>query len=108
MSMRRVYTSTANFRAPYDSSNISFAGLGALLSAPGHAAYDINKWPAGRSYYSVHHYRQPYRLGYYQSGALRGPDSQATMTGPQKFALIAVIAGAIVLGVMSDRAKRHG
>ena len=65
--MRRVYTSTAHFRAPYDTPNVSFAGLGA-----GHAEYDANKWPAGRSYWSPHFYRAPYQAGYYQSGALRG------------------------------------
>lgn len=95
MSMRRVYTSTANFRAPYDSSNISFAGLGTMLSAPGHAAYDINKWPAGRSYYSVHHYRQPYRMGYYQSGALRGPSDPVQVTPLQ---LLGIGAAGVALG----------
>jgi hypothetical protein len=67
MRMRRVYTSTAHFRAPYDTPNISFAGLGL-----DHSAYDTNKWPAGRSYWTTHFYRAPYQAGYYQSGALRG------------------------------------
>ncbi len=65
--MRRVYTSTAHFRAPYDTPNISFAGLGA-----DHREYDANQWPAGRSYWTTHFYRAPYQAGYYQSGALRG------------------------------------
>ena len=97
--MRRVYTSTAHFRAPYDTPNVSFAGLGG-----GHAAYDRNHWPAGRSYWSTHFYRAPYQAGYYQSGALRGPEPvQATMTGPQKWALVVMIAGAVAFGVMGDK-----
>lgn len=67
--MRRVYTSTAHFRAPFDTPNISFAGLGM-----DHSDYDANKWPVGRSYWTTHFYRAPYQAGYYQSGALRGPD----------------------------------
>lgn len=103
--MRRVYTSIAHFRAPYDTPNVSFAGLG-TLGGPSvigsHSAYDRNKWPAGRSYWSTNFYRAPYQQGYYQSGALRG--DEASMTGLQKFGMIAAVIATIAVGVLSDRA----
>lgn len=91
--MRRIYTSTAHFRAPFDTPNISFAGLGG-----GHAAYDANRWPVGRSYWTTHFYRAPYQAGYYQSGALRGPD----LTGSQRAILdqglvVAAVAATVAL-----------
>ena len=90
--MRRIYTSTAHFRAPYDTPNVSFAGLGA-----GHAAYDANRWPAGRSYWSQHFYRAPYQAGYYQSGALRGTGlGDIGLTGAGTAVLI---LGTIIVGV---------
>jgi len=104
--MRRIYTSTAHFRAPYDTANISFAGLGVLGSD--HRAYDANRWPARRSYFDVSQYRAPLRAGYYQSGALRGaeaPEAQASMTGAQKWTIVAVILGSIALGVLGDKLK---
>lgn len=61
--MRRVYTDTAHFRAPYDTPNISFAGLGSDWQ---------RVWPKGRTYYDVSQFRAPYDDGYYQSGGLRG------------------------------------
>lgn len=94
--MNRIYTDTAHFRAPYDSANISFAGLG-----------DVAKqWPRGRSYWSTHFYRAPYQAGYYQSGALRGPEAAASMTGKQQFAMVAFIVGAIALGVLGDKFRK--
>lgn len=59
--MNRIYTDTSHFRAPYDTPNISFAGLG-----------DDRQWPAGRSYYDISNFRAPYDEGYYQPGNLRG------------------------------------
>lgn len=95
--MRRVYTSTAHFRAPYDTPNVSFAGLG------GHAAYDANRWPTGRSYWTTHFYRAPYQAGYYQSGALRGSDVQRMLLG-QGLTLAAVAAVvAVVLWKTRDQ-----
>ncbi len=94
--MRRIYTSTAHFRAPFDTPNISFAGLG------GHAAYDANRWPVGRSYWTTHFYRAPYQAGYYQSGALRGPDS-LSMTGTQKGLVAAAVAATLALVLWQTR-----
>ena len=97
--MRRVYTSVAHFRAPYDTPNISFAGLG-VLGAPGHVAYDANKWAAGRTYFDVSQYRAPLRSGYFQSGALRGDDSGTSTTAMVLIGLF--IAGSIAFGVLGD------
>jgi hypothetical protein len=96
--MRRIYTSVANFRAPFRSSNISFAGLGA-----DHRAYDANRWPTGRSYHDVSQYRMPYRAGYFQSGALRGSDGGIT-TG-QAWMFAAIVVGTIAFGVLTDTHK---
>lgn len=102
--MRRVYVDSSAFRAPYRSSNISFAGLGA-----DHRAYDANRWPAQRSYFDVSQYRAPLRAGYYQSGALRGPEEpvQASMTRAQSWALLAIIAGSIAFGVLGDKLRKR-
>lgn len=97
--MRRIYTSTAHFRAPYDTPNISFAGLGG-----GHAAYDANRWPVGRSYWTTHFYRAPYQAGYYQSGALRGPDL-LSMTGAQKGLVAAAVAATAALVLWQVRKR---
>ncbi len=95
--MRRVYTDVSAFRAPYRSSNISFAGLG---NPAGHAAYDQNRWSAGRSYYDVSQYRMPYRAGYYQSGALRGVD------GVSGWTTLAILgAAALAFGLYRSRAR---
>jgi hypothetical protein len=80
--MRRIYTSVAHFRAPFDTTNISFAGLGM-----NHSDYDANKWPVGRSYWAVDFYRSPYQQGFYQSGALRGSDAMAPSDVPGKSGL---------------------
>lgn len=88
--MRRIYASTAHFRAPYDTPNVSFAGLGA-----DHRAYDANRWPAGRSYWTTQFYRAPYQAGYYQSGALRGSDPM----NPTGVGAVVLILGTIVIGV---------
>lgn len=70
--MHRIYTSTAHFRAPFDTPNISFAGLG---------SNGLNRqWPAGRTYYDTSQFRAPYDDGYYQSGGLRGFDSGRGLT----------------------------
>jgi hypothetical protein len=98
--MRRIYTSTAHFRAPYDTPNVSFAGLGA-----GHAAYDANRWPPGRSYWSPHFYRAPYQAGYYQSGALRGLGA-GDPTNPTGVGAIILIVGTIIVGVGQDYLKK--
>lgn len=55
--MQRTYTSTANFRAPFDS--VPFAGLETATKVQ-------------RTYGEVSNFRAPYDTGYYQSGALRG------------------------------------
>lgn len=87
--MRRTYTDTSAFRAPYRSPNVSFAGFGA-----DHSAYDANRWPPGRSYWSPHFYRAPYQAGYYQSGALRGLGQTPTNAGA-----VVLILGTIAFGV---------
>lgn len=97
--MRRVYTEVANFRQPYASSNVSFAGLGVLGSSD-HSAYDANKWPAGRSYFSNHFFRAPYQAGFYQSGALRGDDEGFSTTAKVMIGLF--IVGSIAFGVLGD------
>lgn len=98
--MRRVYTDTSAFRAPFRSPNISFAGLGTALSPSGHAAYDINKWPAGRSYYSTHFYRAPYQAGYYQSNSLRGV---ADVASP---AVLSAFGIGVLVGYLIGRASK--
>lgn len=97
--MRRIYTSTAHFRAPYDTPNVSFAGMGA-----DHSAYDANRWPAGRSYWSQHFYRAPYQAGYYQSGALRGLGGDPT--NPTGVGAVILIVGTIIVGVGQDYLKK--
>jgi len=57
--MRRIYTDTSNFRAPYD--DVHFAGLGAA-----------GKWPTGRTVYDISNYRTPYDEGYFQDNQLWG------------------------------------
>lgn len=57
--MNRLYTSTANFRAPYN--NVEFAGLG---NAP--------TWPAGRSYHSTANFMATQDEGYFQDNSLFG------------------------------------
>jgi len=95
--MNRIYTDTAHFRAPFDTANISFAGIGDVST----------HWPRGRSYHSVHDYRAPYRAGYYQSGALRGPEvSEAAMTGGQKTMIVVFILGSIALGLWGDHLRK--
>lgn len=98
--MRRTYTDVSAFRAPYSSSNISFAGLGS------------DGWPAGRSYQSVHFYRAPYQAGYYQSGALRGTgatESSVQSTVPPLAGLL--LGGVLIFGttylLMASAAKGH-
>lgn len=70
--MRRMYVSTADFRAPYDAAD--FQGLG-------------NKpaWPAGRSYWSVADFRAPYDRGYFQNNTLFGvpSDFDPSSNGPK-------------------------
>lgn len=95
--MRRTYTDVAAFRAPYRSPNVSFAGLGA-------SAYDANRWPAGRSYWTQHFYRAPYQAGYYQSGALRGLGGDPT--NPTGVGAIILIVGTIIVGVGQDYLKK--
>lgn len=97
--MRRIYVDSAHFRAPYDTPNVSFAGLGA-----DHAAYDANRWPATRSYFDVSQYRAPYRAGYYQSGALRGLGGDPT--NPTGVGAIILIVGTIIVGVGQDYLKK--
>lgn len=59
--MNRIYTSTANFRAPYN--NVEFAGIGA--DAP-------PSWPAGRSYHSTANFMATQDDGYFQNNSLFG------------------------------------
>ena len=71
--MRRVYTSTAHFRAPYDGGSLTLTGLGA--------------WPSGRSYHDVSNYRAPYDTGYFQSNSMMGlgqlPESEVRILPPK-------------------------
>lgn len=60
--MRRVYVSTADFRAPLDP--VDFQGLG-----------QARQWPARRSYWSTANFRAPYDDGYFQNNQLFGVPS---------------------------------
>lgn len=64
--MRRVYVSTADFRAPYDP--VDFQGLGNA------------RWPAGRSYWNVANFRAPYDDGYFQNNQLFGVPTNLDMS----------------------------
>lgn len=70
--MRRMYISTADFRAPFDP--VDFQGLG---NAP--------TWPAGRSYWSTANFRAPYDDGYFQNNTLFGVpnDFDPSANGPK-------------------------
>ncbi len=57
--MRRIYTSVANFRAPYN--NVEFAGLG-----------DAPAWPNGRSYWDTANFMATQDDGYFQNNSLFG------------------------------------
>jgi hypothetical protein len=64
--MKRTYTDVSDFRAPYDSPNLSFSGLG------DHEPLVARRWPRGRSYQDVSDFRAPYDRGYYQDNTLMG------------------------------------
>jgi hypothetical protein len=77
--MKRVYVSTADFRAPFDP--IPFQGLGQDPSGDPrwHRPAPPRKWPAGvshggtrRTYWETALFRSPYRKGYYQDNSLFG------------------------------------
>lgn len=72
--MRRVYTSTAYFRAPFDGGSLTLTGLG-------------SSWPRGRSYHDVSNLRAPYDSGYFQSGAMMGlgqlPEAEVRILPPK-------------------------
>lgn len=53
--MRRMYLSTADFRAPFDAADLQ--GLGK----------SDKRWPAGRSYWTTANFRSPYDDGYFQN-----------------------------------------
>ncbi len=57
--MRRIYTSVANFRAPYN--NVEFAGLG-----------DAPTWPKGRTYWDTANFMATQDDGYFQNNSLFG------------------------------------
>jgi hypothetical protein len=57
--MRRIYTSVANFRAPYN--NVEFAGLG-----------DAPAWPKGRTYWDTANFMATQDDGYFQDNSLFG------------------------------------
>jgi hypothetical protein len=90
--MKRVYTSTAHFRAPFDTPNISFAGLGQTRS-----------WPMGRTYYNVSDFRAPYDNGYYQSGGLRGLE---TIVFEHRAWAAAAATAALAGLIFADKGKR--
>lgn len=69
--MRRMYVSTADFRAPFDAADLQGPGRGPA-------------WPAGRSYWSTANFRAPYDDGYFQNNTLFGvpSDYDPSANGP--------------------------
>lgn len=78
--MKRVYADTSDFRAPFDSPNLSLSGspdgLGGdprYAPAPGYPKGQVvTQWPRGRRYYDTSNFRAPYDDGYYQDNTLFG------------------------------------
>jgi hypothetical protein len=62
---RRIYADVSDFRAPFDSPNLTLTGLG-----------------ASRGYADISQYRQPYRQGFFQNNHLfglgAGPEDRKT------------------------------
>ena len=58
--MRRMYVSTADFRAPFDP--VDFQGLGDVST----------RWPTVRTYWSTANFRAPYDNKYFQDNTLLG------------------------------------
>ena len=94
--MNRIYTDTAHFRAPYNTANISFAGLGDDWQ---------RHWPAGRTYYDIANFRAPYDGGYYQRGNLRGLGAtEATRSGVMR----GTVAAAALIGLAAAFSAPRG
>ena len=70
--MKRLYVSTADFRAPFDP--VQFQGLGQDPEGDPrwHRPAPPRRWPPGRSYWETALFRAPYRKGYYQDNSLFG------------------------------------
>lgn len=79
--MKRLYVSTADFRAPFDP--IPFQGLGQDPAGDPrwHRPAPPRRWPSGkapvpgrakRTYWETAYFRAPYRTGYYQDNSLAG------------------------------------
>ena len=62
--MRRLYVSTADFRAPLDP--VDFQGVRGLGKT---------SWPTKRSYWTTSNFRAPYDHGYFQNNQLFGVPS---------------------------------
>lgn len=69
--MRRIYTSVANFRAPYN--NVEFAGLG-----------DAPTWPKGRTYWDTANFMATQDDGYFQDNSLFGLGTPPTLSNAQR------------------------
>lgn len=67
MKVRRVYVDPSDFRAPFDSPNLTLTGLGRAL---GEAL--VGKWKPGRSYMNISNFRAPYDQYYFQDNSLFG------------------------------------
>lgn len=63
MKVRRVYVDPSDFRAPFDSPNLTLTGLGEAL---------VKNWKPGRSYYNISNFRAPYDQHYFQDNSLFG------------------------------------
>lgn len=76
--MKRLYVSTADFRAPFDP--VPFQGLGQDPAGDPrwHRPSPPRRWPAGRTYWETALFRAPYRKGYYQDNSLFGLGGDAT------------------------------
>lgn len=81
--MRRLYVSTADFRAPFDP--VPFQGLGQdpYGDPRWHYPAQPRRWPRGRSYWETAYFRAPYRKGYYQDNSLFGLGAEGTTLSVQ-------------------------
>ena len=82
--MKRMYVSTADFRAPFDP--VPFQGLGQDPAGDPrwHQPAPPRHWPPKRTYWETAYFRAPYRKGYYQDNSLFGlGDTNTTIRAVQ-------------------------
>lgn len=66
--MIRTYTDVSDFRAPFDSPNLSLSGT----PLGDHEPLERRSWHSPRSYYDVSNFVAPYDDGFYQNNTLFG------------------------------------